>query len=513
MEEDATLATINSLSWDELDISDDLDLFNSSPFNSRRNGVGTPLIGSRTSSIRDSLPTLLGQKHNIEDDVHIPFLDGVDYEDSSDDESIDEMKPKMMRRGSVNRIMADSMEARQPASCENLLRSISSDNNLRWGDSRKDLVAMFWRKLNLGDRTGLAEYVRDYCDEVCELTIPDLKDYIVVGKGDIMMFFSLLFEVYPDAIWTVRSVNGKKGVVMCEYTFMGTNIFNKSIDLLFKETRAQSRKHQSIESMGKIDRKKLSLDTNRRSIDDRSTSIDSLNGRSSGSMNNRSGNLAHSRSNGNMLDGVFASSTASQWARPGLPYSKSATFNLINTTGAQPYQPYPSSSGISHGIDQHGIEGAQGAEFTHGRSAEPTTTKEFSEEFGEEITIASDPSGLNRSLYQRPSAVNTNIFRSFGSTNSTNSPPPSDKSYFASFHAIGSFNNQTSDTIIQQSTGGSNPASPPDMFNTNTNKELESMVIKHGIVQQRRQAEFVFAITGINATFGKLVKIIIRDII
>lgn len=461
--------TSNSLAsdgWDTIDISDDLDLFNNSPFG--RKG-STPQLGSRPSSIRE-IPalSLLGQKHIIGEDI--PFLDD-DYQDSSDDESVDEMQKKMMRRGSLNRIIADSMEAIQPASCENLLRSINSDNNMKWGESRKDLVAMFWSKLNLSDRTGLAEYVRDYCDEVCELIIPDLKD-TAIGKGDIMMLFSLLFEVYPDAVWSVRgNLNGNKGAVTCEFSFTGTNIFNKSIDTLYKETRAQSRKQLSIECMGRFgrDKKKL-LDTNGRSngnMNDRSS--EKLNSRSNGNMNNRS--------NKDMLDAVHSSSSA-QWNRPCFPLNKStASYDMTSGGCAYAASDVPTSE----------IE----------NPTAPETVKEFSAEIGELIPVseASSPT-----LYQRWSTDDKNsIYRS--------KPSATDYLYGS--------RNQIADTIIQTSRSGSNPASPPAMLNTNANKELESMVIKHGFVQHKRSAEFVFVITGTNSTFGKIgkiAKIIIKDI-
>ena len=51
-----------------------------------------------------------------------------------------------MRRGSLSRIIADTLEAKQPASSENLL--VSSELNMRDSEARGEIVALFWRKLN-----------------------------------------------------------------------------------------------------------------------------------------------------------------------------------------------------------------------------------------------------------------------------------------------------------------------------------------------------------------------------
>jgi hypothetical protein len=57
-----------------------------------------------------------------------------------------------------------------------------------------------------------------------------------------MMLFSLLFEIYPDGVWELKSpLSLKNGVVICDFLFQGTNIFNKSVGVMFKQVKAKTK--------------------------------------------------------------------------------------------------------------------------------------------------------------------------------------------------------------------------------------------------------------------------------
>lgn len=109
-------------------------------------------------------------------------------------------------------------------------------------EARKGVVSKFLRCLNFGDMNGLAKVIRENCRETCFLVSPDLFEPIM-GKGDVMMLFSLLFEAYPDGVWNIGTlVCSKDGTntISCLYRFTGTGVFCHSINTLFLQIRAHS---------------------------------------------------------------------------------------------------------------------------------------------------------------------------------------------------------------------------------------------------------------------------------
>lgn len=146
-----------------------------------------------------------------------------------------------MRYGSLGRIIANSVTA--SSVLDGKRTSFHQyENDLEF---RKSIVGKFMKFLNFGDMNGLANLIREFCSEACFLITPDLKEPIV-GKGEVMMLFSLLFEAYPDGVWTVVSITPLDFTIIATYRFTGTKVFNFPIDLLFKQIREHSKQEASL---------------------------------------------------------------------------------------------------------------------------------------------------------------------------------------------------------------------------------------------------------------------------
>ena len=152
-------------------------------------------------------------------------------EDEGDNENI-----KFMRFGSLGRIIASSVAASTPPVSFYYSASIAprSDNS----QARKEIAEKFISAFNFGDMGRLAILVRELCDETCLLITPDV-DYrdCIVGKADVMMLFSLLFETFPDGVYRTLSSSVEDDRATITYSFTGTRVFEQSINCLYKQCR------------------------------------------------------------------------------------------------------------------------------------------------------------------------------------------------------------------------------------------------------------------------------------
>ena len=125
-----------------------------------------------------------------------------------------------------------------------------------------------------GDMNGLGRFIGQRCSERCVLTSPDLPEP-VWGRTELMMLFSLLFEAYPDGVWSITSltchlhptsgVRGEPGhscgtnssfggvagwggvgaEVVCLYRFTGTGVINYPLHEVFRLIRKQHQQNNS----------------------------------------------------------------------------------------------------------------------------------------------------------------------------------------------------------------------------------------------------------------------------
>lgn len=189
-----------NIDWDALDITEELALQISGP---------VPACGVDQS---------MSKKH--------PRL-----EDEGENENI-----KFMRFGSLGRIIASSVAASTPPVSFYFSASIAPRaDNLQ---ARKEIAEKFISAFNFGDMGRLAVLVRELCDETCLLITPDV-DYrdCIVGKADVMMLFSLLFETFPDGVYRTLSSSVEDDRATIIYSFTGTRVFEQSINCLYKQCR------------------------------------------------------------------------------------------------------------------------------------------------------------------------------------------------------------------------------------------------------------------------------------
>jgi len=192
---------------------------------------------------------------------------------------------KAMRGGSLGRVIASSVAAASFADNDKNARLLSGDgrtldpsilqqavsgkiatstnsnscgtiNNreqhLCKDEEKKQLVCTFFQRLNRCDIAGLVKIIR-HCDEICVLSTPDVLEPII-GRSDIMMLISLLIEAYPDGVWTPSAITISGDIASCSYRFMGTRVFDHSINSLFRQIKtnigsiiAASSQHHQID--------------------------------------------------------------------------------------------------------------------------------------------------------------------------------------------------------------------------------------------------------------------------
>lgn len=115
--------------------------------------------------------------------------------------------------------------------------------------TRKDVLERVFESYNLGDMGGLAGIIQENFSDDCRLSSPDLTDEIC-GKADLMSFFSLMFENYPDGIY--RPLPGKASIISgniasTTYNFIGTRVFDQPFNALFLKVKGHWKKVHAYE--------------------------------------------------------------------------------------------------------------------------------------------------------------------------------------------------------------------------------------------------------------------------
>lgn len=197
-----------NIDWDALEITEELAL-----------QIGGPIPG--LGSIYES-----SKKHSRETS-------------NLDDEDNDNIK--FMRFGSLGRIIASSFAASTPPVsfyAGALSQQVSLANDVQRSETIKNITVKFINSFNFGDMGRLALLVREICEENCLLLTPDVDQRIsIVGRADVMMLFSLMFETFPDGVYRTLSTTVDGDRVTTLFSFTGTRVFDQSIDCLYKQCR------------------------------------------------------------------------------------------------------------------------------------------------------------------------------------------------------------------------------------------------------------------------------------
>lgn len=110
--------------------------------------------------------------------------------------------------------------------------------------NRRAVAMKFFKALNLCDMNSLAKVIRDDFWELCYISTPDLAEP-AVRKCRVMMYFSLLFETYPDGVWKITSQTMSNDTLTASYIFTGTRVFDQSLDSLFQHVSSRAMKQQN----------------------------------------------------------------------------------------------------------------------------------------------------------------------------------------------------------------------------------------------------------------------------
>lgn len=180
---------------------------------------------SSTKHTRDDLREYL-------DDETIDALTIFGVNESSDKDIL-----KVMRLGSLDRIIASSVVARR-SSNDVLLQKQATIASIDHEENIKKITEKILKALTNNDMNGLAKLIADHFNDNCYIATPDLAES-VTRKSRIMMYFGLLFETFPDGLWKIQSKTYSRNGVVIAYSFTGTSVFDQSIDDLFKYVNMQ----------------------------------------------------------------------------------------------------------------------------------------------------------------------------------------------------------------------------------------------------------------------------------
>lgn len=119
-------------------------------------------------------------------------------------------------------------------------------------EQRLDIVNRVIGVLNGADKDEICQFFSVAC--VNEVTLSSAALPPVVGLRDVIIFWILTFEVYPDGIWEQRAIDLKKNsngasgsIFKIKYTFSGTRIYADSMKTLYEEIRAGLRDHEGLD--------------------------------------------------------------------------------------------------------------------------------------------------------------------------------------------------------------------------------------------------------------------------
>lgn len=142
---------------------------------------------------------------------------------------------KVMRIGSLERIIASSVVATRISSSDVTInpsnKQPSDLENLQ--ESRKKILGSFIKSLKFNDLNGLANFISEVCTDYCFLSTPDLSQ-LAITKSRIMIYFGLVFEMFPDGVWNIQSQIPLYDTISIIYTFVGRNVSEHSMDTLFR---------------------------------------------------------------------------------------------------------------------------------------------------------------------------------------------------------------------------------------------------------------------------------------
>jgi hypothetical protein len=93
---------------------------------------------------------------------------------------------------------------------------------------------------NQSDLDALAYLMRNCCHQNCELrsNVLGLKQ-VVRGRRDVMIFWALQMETYPDGIWICTKSAAKGMTITREFKFSGTRLFRRPTNELMEQVRQQ----------------------------------------------------------------------------------------------------------------------------------------------------------------------------------------------------------------------------------------------------------------------------------
>lgn len=156
----------------------------------------------------------------------------ISFHDKDIDTSDEDGRNKLQRTGSLQRIITTislAVAADPPETTD--LESLKSE-----------IPTAFINCVNLADNRLMTELILKMCSEVCCLYATCLRSPIS-GVRDIVMFWSLMFEIFPDGVCKLLTQSGDDSKTRLTYSFQGTRLFSQSIDTLYctvKEQAAES---------------------------------------------------------------------------------------------------------------------------------------------------------------------------------------------------------------------------------------------------------------------------------
>lgn len=152
----------------------------------------------------------------------------------------DEEKIKARREGSLGRIIASTVVASFPLVVRTAATETTSSKpeSISTNEWRTDILLQVIKAFNFGDMNGLATLVRLHVCETCFLVCPDVS-HPINGRAEIMMYFSLTFENFPDGIYRVNpnSTSVFEDTISTTYSFTGTRVFNHPMHELFSQIK------------------------------------------------------------------------------------------------------------------------------------------------------------------------------------------------------------------------------------------------------------------------------------
>jgi hypothetical protein len=175
----------------------------------------------------------------------------------NEEERVAEDVSKLLRTGSISRILASSNSAEGGGGINGNREVVVVGLPLTPSEVVKEIVDAF----NFSDLSHLSEIVRNTCRRDCVLTTTALPNP-VVGRNYIMMYWALIMEAFPDGVWVRRGPAAvEKSAITQHFLFSGIRIFHRpTVDLfeyvIFQSERIPkadpSKSSHDIDALGEI---------------------------------------------------------------------------------------------------------------------------------------------------------------------------------------------------------------------------------------------------------------------